>query len=43
MDGRSGAEKLIEDVMKNKTLLESLKDMNPEEIAAKFGKDGEDA
>ena len=43
MDGRLGAEKLIEDVMKNKTLLESLKDMNPEEIAAKFGKDGEDA
>jgi type VI secretion system protein ImpB len=39
MDGRLGAEKLIEDVLKNKTLLESLKDMSPEEVAAKFGKD----
>ena len=41
MDGRTGAEKLIEDVLKNKTLLESLKDMSPEEVAAKFGKDEE--
>lgn len=36
MDGRLGAEKLIEEVLANKTLLESLKDMSPEEIAAKF-------
>ena len=41
MDGRVGAERLIEDVLKNKTLLESLKDMSPEEVAAKFGKDEE--
>ena len=43
MDGRINAEKLIEDVLKNKALLESLKDMKPEEVAAKFGKsnDGE--
>lgn len=39
MDGRLNAEKLIEDVLKNQSLLESLKDMKPEELSAKFNKD----
>lgn len=42
MDGRMNAEKLIEDVLKNKTLLESLKDTSPEELSAKMSQeDGE--
>lgn len=42
MDGRLNAEKLIEDVLKNKTLLESLKDMKPEEMAEKYGQQQDD-
>lgn len=41
MDGRVNAEKLIEDVLKNQTLLESLKDMSPEELSSKFSTDEE--